>query len=335
MRQHVTIKEVAKQAGVSVTTVSRYLNGRYERMSAVTKEKVAATIKKLNYAPAASARRMRQDQSHLVGLLVGDVGNPFSTMLAKGVYDVLQPAGYDVLLMNTDDSTATEARALNRLYAQQVDGIIVQPSAKDFAQYQPAIDAGIPLVVVDREVPNQPLAVGKVTSPNLTACYDLGCQLAARGYQNIISVSAQYAEASGQIPRMAGLKAAANQTGINYLNLATQKGTDQETLADQLQKWVTSLRGKTVIVSLMGPVLFDLLAIFQDLNWHFPQDVGLVSYDDWAWSRFVGDGICLVKQDMETMGNLAAQNLLKQIAAGTTHSATSLVPVEFIDAPSI
>lgn len=84
MRQHVTIKEVAKQAGVSVTTVSRYLNGRYERMSAATKEKVAATIKKLNYAPAASARRMRQDQSHLVGLLVGDVGNPFSTMLAKG-----------------------------------------------------------------------------------------------------------------------------------------------------------------------------------------------------------------------------------------------------------
>ena len=110
---------------------------------------------------------------------------------------------------------------------------------------------------------------------------------------------------------------------------------DQATLADQLQKWVTSLRGKTVIVSLMGPVLFDLLAIFQDLNWHFPQDVGLVSYDDWAWSRFVGDGICLVKQDMETMGNLAAQNLLKQIAAGTTRSATNFVPVEFIDAPSI
>lgn len=72
MSQHVTISDVAKAAGVSVTTVSRYLNGHYQKMSAQTKERIDATINQLHYVPAASARRLRQTQSHLVGVLVGD-----------------------------------------------------------------------------------------------------------------------------------------------------------------------------------------------------------------------------------------------------------------------
>ncbi len=335
MRQHVTIKDVAKVAGVSVTTVSRYLNGRYDRMGKKTKERIAATIKELNYAPTASARRLRQSQSHLVGLLVGNMANPFSSLLAKGIYDVLQPAGYDVLLMNTNDSVTNEARALDRLYTQQVDGIIVQPSAGEFSQFQTAIDQEIPLVVVDREIPDQPATVGKVTSTNQTSCFDLGKYLAEQGYQNIISVSARYAEASGQIPRVAGLKKAAEQVGFNYLNIATKKGDTVTDLAPKIKQWVQSLRGKTVIVSLMGPILFDLLDVFKILKWQFPDDVGLVSFDDWAWSRFVGKGIFLVQQDMETMGQLAAKKLLQQIETGSDQSWPSFIPVKMVPAPSI
>ena len=75
MSQHVTISDVAKAAGVSVTTISRYLNGHYQKMSAQTKERIDATINQLHYVPAASARRLRQTQSHLVGVLVGDIAN--------------------------------------------------------------------------------------------------------------------------------------------------------------------------------------------------------------------------------------------------------------------
>ena len=335
MRQHVTIKDVAKAAGVSVTTVSRYLNGRYDRMGKETKERITTTIKELNYAQTASARRLRQSQSHLVGLLVGNMANPFSSLLAKGIYDVLQPAGYDVLLMNTNDSVANEARALDRLYTQQVDGIIVQPSAGKFSQFQSVTDHEIPLVVVDREIHDQPATVGKVTSTNQTACFDLGKYLAERGYQNIISVSARYAEASGQIPRIAGLKKAAEQIGFNYLNIATKKSDTVTDLAPKIKQWVQSLRGKTVIVSLMGPILFDLLDVFKMLKWQFPDDAGLVSFDDWAWSRFVGDGIFLVQQDMETMGQLAAQKLLQQVETGSDQSWPSFVPVKMVPAPSI
>ena len=66
----------------------------------------------------------------------------------------------------------------------------------------------------------------------------------------------------------------------------------------------------------MGPILFDLLDVFKMLKWQFPDDAGLVSFDDWAWSRFVGDGIFLVQQDMETMGQLAAKSYSNKLRLG-------------------
>lgn len=329
------ITDVAREAGVSTTTVSRYLNGHFEKMGEETKERVAKTIKRLNYAPSASAQKLRQNESHLVGVLVGEISNPFSSLLSKGIYDVLQGAGYDILLMNADNSTATEARALQRFVAQQVDGVIAQPSTIHFSQFQTLTDANIPLVLVDREVPDQPATVGRVTSANQDACYYLCPTLVERGYQNIITVSAHFAEASGQIPRIAGFQKASRTFGFNYSNIET-KGHDKAWLRATLSHQLARLTGRTVIISLMGPVLFDLLAVFKELGLKFPKDVGLVSFDDWEWSRYVSDdGIFLLRQDMELMGNMAATALLKQLQTKTLTSPTTLLPVTTIDRPSL
>lgn len=329
-----TISQVAKEAGVSVTTVSRYLNGKYSKMGAATKQKIAETVKRLNYIPTASARRLRQHQSHAVGVLVGDIGNTFSTLLAKGIDDVLQPAGYDIVLMNTNNSTEIEKRALQRLYELQADGIIVQPDAIHFDQFAECINRETPLVLVDREVPDQPVTVGKVTSANQDICYQLGQVLQEKQYDNILTVSAHFAEASGQIPRIAGLKATAKRYGLNYLNLET-RGHDYQWLKKALVEKINQLTGKTVVISLMGPVLFQILDIFKEMQIRFPEDVGLISFDDWTWSRYVKDGIYLMRQDMELMGNVAAQKLLAQIENKTVISDTTYLPVTIVDKPSI
>lgn len=334
MTQHTTIADVAKAANVSVTTVSRIINGHYDKMRPATRKRVEQAIQDLHFVPTASARQLRQTRSHVIGILVGDISNPFSSLLAKGIDDVLQGAGYDILLMNTNNSLTTEARALQRLYQQRVDGIIVQPNSRTFTQFAPAVSNDIPLVIVDREVDDQPLTVGKVTSANRDACYNLGKILAAKGYQNIVTVSAHFAQASGQIPRIAGLKAAAADNGLSYHNLET-RGHDQTWLTKNFLQLLKTLAGKTAVVSLMGPVLFDLLKIFKDLNLSFPDDLGLVSFDDWEWSRYVANGIFLLKQDMELMGNLAANKLLDQINEQSTISSPTFLPVEIVARPSL
>ena len=329
-----TISQVAKEAGVSVTTVSRYLNGKYSKMGSETKQKIADTIKRLNYIPTASARRLRQGQSHVIGVLVGDIGNTFSTLLAKGIDDVLHSAGYDIVLMNTNNSTIIEKRALQRLYELQADGIIVQPDAIHFEQFADCINREIPLVLVDREVMDQPATVGRVTSANQDACYRLGQVLHQKNYDHILTVSAHFAEASGQIPRIAGLKATVEDYGLSFHNIET-RGRDYEWLKKELLQKINRLPGKTVVISLMGPILFQILDIFKELQISFPKDVGLVSFDDWNWSRYVQDGIYLMRQDMELMGNVAAQKLLNQIKYHTVISDTTILPVAMVNKPSI
>ena len=96
------------------------------------------------------------------------------------------------------------------------------------------------------------------------------------------------------------------------------------------------LDGKTVVISLMGPTLFTLLKIFKHEKVTFPKDLGLISFDDWSWSQYVGeDGIFLLRQDMELMGNLAAQKLLNQIESHSMISDTSISPVTIDEHASI
>lgn len=334
MSQRVTIGDVAKQAGVSVTTVSRIINGHYEKMRPATRERVEAVIDQLHFVPTASAQRLRQDQGHVIGVLVGDIANHFSSLLAKGIDDVLKQAGYDILLVNTNNDQATEKRALQRLYQQQVDGLIIQPDARHFQQFAGMVKHKVPLVIVDREIDDLPSDVTAITSANRDACFRLGKHLAERDYQNILAISAHFADASGQIPRLAGLAAAATEYGLTFRNLET-RGHDRRWLADNFSHELAQLPGKTAVISLMGPVLFDLLAIFQQYHLTFPDDFGLISFDDWEWSQFVANGIYLLKQDMELMGNLAAQRLLQQIEQRRVDGSTTLLPVEIVDRPSI
>lgn len=334
MIERVTIKDVANKAGVSVTTVSRIINGHYEKMRPATRQKVEAAIKELHFFPTASARRLRTQKSHTVGVLVGDIGNVFSTLLAKGIGDVLQPVGYDIVLMNTNNSLLSEKRSLERLYELQVDGIIVQPDSRYYKQFASIVDRNIPLVVVDREVYDLPANISMVTSANCDACYQVGRTIQQRGYDNILAISAHFAQASGQIPRISGLQSIANELGLSFHNIET-RGHDRQWLADVFPQQLARLRGRTAVISLMGPVLFDILSICQQRHLNFPQDFGLISFDDWSWSQYVSDGVYLLKQDMELMGNIAAHQLLNQIQTRKCGGPTTILPVNVVDRPSL
>lgn len=334
MKKNVTISDVAKNAGVSVTTVSRYLNGNYKKMSPQTKDIITNTIKTLNYAPKASARKMRTKYSKMVGVVVADISNVFSSLLFKGIYDVLQPAGYDVLLMNSNNSNDEESNEIQRLFSQQVDGLILQPNSKTFNPYQGIVEANLPMVLVDREIKTIPKAVGAVVSSNFDSSYTLGMYLQNMGYKKIITVSRTLAEISAQEPRIEAFKKAAQINNLSYQNIEAKEMTS-DALKQKISNEIQSHTEKTVIISLMGPLLFNLLSTLRELGLKFPQDIGLVSFDDWEWSQYVNDGIFLLKQQPELLGKIAAGKLLNQIDHVASTSGTTYIPVHVVKKASI
>jgi len=144
--------DVAKEAGVSVATVSRVLNGANVRPEA--SEAVRRAVEKLGYAPNRAARTLRRRTSDVVGLIVADIENPFFTTFARAVEDRAHEQGLSVVLCNSDEDLAKESRYLQVAIDSQMAGVIVFP-ASDTTDLAPLTRRGMAVVAVDRQLPGQ------------------------------------------------------------------------------------------------------------------------------------------------------------------------------------
>ena len=142
--------DVAQEAGVSVATVSRVLNGANVRPEA--QAAVRSAVATLGYAPNRAARTLRRRTSDVVGLIVADIENPFFTTFARTVEDKAHEQGLSIVLCNSDEDPAKEARYLQVAIDSQMAGVIVFP-ASDSTDLRPLVERGMAVVAVDRELP--------------------------------------------------------------------------------------------------------------------------------------------------------------------------------------
>ena len=146
----ITIDQVAKLCGVSKTTISRYLNGKFENISAETRENIRQVIEELDYRPNRSAQRLKASRSMLIGCTIGDVSSPFSGLLLKGITRVCEAAGYQVLFADSAEDPKRERNAIQGFLQNQVDGLIVNsPGGNDMLLIETQ-ERGVPIVLADR-----------------------------------------------------------------------------------------------------------------------------------------------------------------------------------------
>src|SRR6266404_4458292 len=151
-----TIKDVARVAGVSIATVSATLNGT-ARVSEKRSRRIWDAIQEVGYTPHGIARSLRLGQTRSIGLIVGDIANPFFTSLAKAVEARASAAGYSVIVANSDEEPKKELALLKMLREQRVAGILLAPSGHDESYRQALLRfADMPLVLVDRQLENLP-----------------------------------------------------------------------------------------------------------------------------------------------------------------------------------
>lgn len=328
----ITIDQVAKLCGVSKTTISRYLNGKYDNISARTREHIRQVIEELDYHPNRSAQRLKASRSMLIGCTIGDVSSPFSGLLLRGITRVCEAAGYQVLFADSAEDPKRERNAIQGFLQNQVDGLIVNSPGGNDELLLEIQERGVPVVLADRGL-MQEGRLDTVASTDRQSAYESVSFLLSCGYTKV----AFFSEGNRQItPRLLRC-----QGYVDAVEKLCPPGTEpiiyefDKNDSESCRRCVADFRNRfpderIAILSVNGTTTPHILLAFQVEGLSLGWDYGLCTFDDWTWLRLAPPGITSVALNTEQIGEEAARLLLERISGKRLQDA----PAAYIEIPT-
>lgn len=304
MEKKLTINDIAKAANVSKTTVSRFLNQKYENMSEETKQRIANTIDELNYSPNRRAQSLKNHRSYLIGISVADISNPYTSRLLKGINDELADLPYQVIIMDADNSTKIEKQNIQKLIADDVDGVIIQPLTNMASQYQSLIDSKIVTIQVDRYIDEHIWPA--VVSDNFDKSFEVGEILREKHYKHVILLTNNAENISSRKNRINGLLKSIESSNMTALIVDVDKNKDWKPLIiDEIEN-----NANSALYALNGELLWEAIRVLRSNHIQFPEDVGVIGYDDNGFADLITPALSAIVQSPVTIGKTAVNKVL-------------------------
>ena len=340
MASKVTIDQVAEICGVSKTTISRYLNHKYENISAETRQRIEHVIAELNYRPNRTAQRLKASRSMLIGCCIGDIGSPFAGLLLKGVTQTCEAAGYQVLFADCRENPFLEQRAIEGFLENKVDGLIVNTTGEN-DEYLISIqkERGVPVVLADRSLrkPRQLDTVISEYRQSVTECVE---RMFRYGYRKIAFFSENIRSIMPRIQRRDSFFAAFSGKGREvepclYEFSGEIEGDCLRCVEDFARKYAGE---RIAILSVNGVTAMHVLQAMQQAGIRPGYDVGFCTFDDWSWFSLITPGISAVRQETEQLGARAAELLLERLRGDRTDDAPAVsieLPTSFVERGSL
>lgn len=309
-RGHVGITDVARAAGVSVTTVSHVLSGR-RPVSAATSARVRGVIADLGYEPNQLARSLRTRRSHTFALIVPDITNPFYPSMARGLQDVVGPAGYQVLLASTDADPATERAALGQMVTRRVDGIGFAGYYHHVDDVAPAVAVGIPVVLLGGLKPEpgiDVLTTDDALAGELAARYLLG-----RGHTRIGFVTGPPGEGP-PAQRVQGYRRALAEAGIRFAPaLVSRQEFSRSGGAKGAAELLDASRPPTALLCTNDIVAIGALDTARDRGLTVPGEVAVMGFDDIDAASLISPSLTTVSIAPVAQGRGLGELLLARV----------------------
>jgi LacI family transcriptional regulator len=312
------IRDVASRAGVSVATVSRVLNDS-ARVSAATRSRVTAAMKDLGYRPNAVARSLRTEATMTIGLIIGDILNPFFTALARAVEDEARAAGYTVVIGNADERPEQQDHYVQVLLEQRVDGLLLCPTGEVTPMVRAAADSGRPLVFVDRMLPG--LDVPSVRVDTTEAMHALISHLHGLGHRRIAFISGPAMLSTGR-ERTATFTDAMRAHGLDVRPEYLKAGDFRAASGKAITAGFLDLpEPPEVIVAGDNLMMLGTLDEVRARGLRIPADVAIASYDDVPWFIHLEPPVTVISQPVMELGTQAVRTLLDRIGSRSARSA--------------
>lgn len=315
-----TIQDVAERAGVSRATVSRVLNDN-PKVDEALRARVREAMHSLAYHPNRAARRLRGSFNNVIGLIIPDIQNPVFVAVARGVEDAAYQHQINVLLCNADDNANKQQDYLRVMQAERVSGVIVVPThSNDGAVLKQVHDAGLPLVLLDRQVDDFETDTVKVDNVR-------GVALAVKhllklGYRRIAFIAGLQYLTPGRERSLGyreALYAAGHPIDESLIVLGDFKTESGYRLARALMALPQPPDSIFTANSLMA---MGALKGLHDLGLRVPEDVALISFDDVPWAENLCPPLTAVNQPGYELGQQAVDLLLHRLTNGAGHYRT-------------
>jgi LacI family transcriptional regulator len=308
MRQRVTIRDVARRAGVAVGTVSHHLN-RSAPVSDATTRRIQRAIDALGFRVDLGARGLRARRTHSVGLVVPDISNPFYAEVARAIEHALWEEGFQTLLCDSAQDPERERGHLAALEQRRVDGVLLIRTGEGRPARAGADAAGVPTVYLDRAVAGRP----SVSTDNR-----LGGALAARHLAELghvrVGILAGESRVGNVRHRLRGFTEELGRHGVTVREDHVVRGPQAIALGHEVARLFERAPAPTAVFATNDVVAIGAWRTLLELGLRIPEDVSLVGFDDIEMSGLLLPPLTTVRQDKAALGREAARLLLALVA---------------------
>ena len=339
-----TVSDVARLAGVAKATAARALGG-YGAVSPAVLRRVETAAQALDYRPNELARSMTTGRSNTLGVVVGDIENPYFALAVRGITDAARKRGYNILLSNTSESVEFERDAVRVMLDRRVDGLVVAPaSSTDTGHLQAVADLGRPLVLLDRRIPA--LAVDTVSVDNFDAAGQATRNLLAAGHRRIAFLSATVPLGGGTdedpvigistvTDRIGGFLAELAAAGVTDGRRFIRLGALDGAAGDITRELMALPEPPTAVFTSDSLVALQVVRTLRSLSLGIPDDVSLVTFDDSDWTSIVSPAVTVVSQPIYDIGVEATRLLIRRIEGAAGGGEDRVFPATLIERASV
>jgi LacI family transcriptional regulator len=329
-KKSVTIRDVAKTANVSVSTVSRVLNNNLKLVNTKTRQNILNVIEQLNFTPNAMARGLHVDRTKTLGLIIQDIANPYYSGIVFSAEDMAQELGYNVILANTQRSQEKMRNFLQVMCEKRVDGVVF--SGGEFVQHEHEKNIfesyGVKSIVIGKTFNDK---LPSVWIDNVTATKEACECLIKMGHRNIAMITGTI-DSSTAVDRSRGYYEALNLHGIPIRSEWTVQGNFDYESGFAAIEYLCSTGNISEITAIFAHN--DIMAIgamkaLQNKRFNIPSDISVLGFDDIQAASYVTPTLSSVAIPVQSLGSSAVKNLVKVIN-GEAIDMTSIFPTKVI-----
>lgn len=326
--EKIRITDVAKLAGISKSTVSQYLNGRFEYMSLETKERIRSSIKELDYMPNPIARSLKTDKTRMIGVIVRDITGYFTSRVIRGIDDYCKKNAYNVIIHNTDFDPSIEKNSINILKQMRVDGTIIASTGKNIPILVKAVKSGFPMVQMQLEYPGIDSSV--VISEYRSGCFAATEYLIQQGHKRIGFLTQDYMHDRSRYERYLGYKQALEKYNIPLDKELIVLWNREKKFLKSIENILKMENPPTALFTMHLAITLDLLRDLNKLNINIPDDVSVLGHDEIPLFDLLKVPITVVRQSPYDIGKESARLLIKKIENKESKSQKVVLPCKLI-----